>query len=166
MPTTNQWEFTPKQLQLKRENHYVWANYLKNWSTNNSDVWYTTKKHKLASDSVKAIAKERNLYKAQHISKQNLEVILNLSSQSPVELQKIHRDFLNHFLKIQKLEKLYGSSNKANEKILAHFEAIKSNTLENMHASFENDVNQILEELRIHNFKILEALLHKDFITI
>lgn len=157
MPTTSQWEFTAKQLQLKRENHYVWANYLKNWSTSNSDVWYTTKKHKVANDNVKAIAKERNLYTAQHISKQNLEVILYLSSQSPVELQKVHRAFLNHFLKIQELEKLYESSNKTDEKIIAHFEAIKSNTLENIHTSIENDANQILEELRIHNFQILDT---------
>ncbi|MFW1841001.1 hypothetical protein ACG9XS_21055 [Acinetobacter gyllenbergii] len=27
-------EFTTKELELKRENHYVWADYLKNWSSN------------------------------------------------------------------------------------------------------------------------------------
>jgi hypothetical protein len=29
-------ELTPKQLELKKENHYVWAAYLKNWSLNSS----------------------------------------------------------------------------------------------------------------------------------
>lgn len=156
MPTASEWEFTPKQLELKRENHYVWANYLKNWSINNLDVWHTTKKLKIARNSVNMIAKEENLYKTQHISKQNLEVILYLSSQSPVELQKIHRAFLNDFLKIQNLEKLYKSSNKADEKIIAHFEAMKSNTLENMHTSIESDVNQILKELQNQNLKVLD----------
>jgi len=105
MSRTNQWELTPKQLQLKRENHYVWANYLKNWSTNNSDVWYTTKKLKIAYDSVKAIAKEKDLYRSQHLSQQHLQEILILSERSPMELQNLHRSFLKSFLQFQEIEK-------------------------------------------------------------
>ena len=53
-------EFTTKELELKRENHYVWADYLKNWSSNQNCVWHTTKNNKVSSNSVKMIAKERN----------------------------------------------------------------------------------------------------------
>ena len=151
MPTTNQSEFTPKQLQIKRENHYVWANYLKNWSTNNSDVWYTTKKFKIACDSVKAIAKEKDLYQARHLSNEQLQFILQLSAQSPEELQKIHKSFLDPFIQILEIEKFYLSSITDNKQIKAHIEAIKSNTLENIHTAIENNVNKILEELQKKN---------------
>ncbi|MDC4599353.1 DUF4238 domain-containing protein [Acinetobacter baumannii] len=73
-------EMTPKQLEQQRENHYVWANYLKNWSLNNLDVWYTTKKHKIAHDSVKAILKEKDFYRYQFITEQNLELINFISN--------------------------------------------------------------------------------------
>lgn len=99
MPIISQWEFTPKQLQLKRENHYVWANYLKSWSKNNSDVWYTTKKFKIACDSVKAIAKEKDLYRVRYITNEQLQFFLHLSAQSPKELQNLHKSFLDPFLK-------------------------------------------------------------------
>ncbi|BCU64566.1 DUF4238 domain-containing protein [Acinetobacter bouvetii] len=161
MPKTNQWEFTPKQLQIKRENHYVWANYLKNWSTNNSDVWYTTKKLKIACDSVKAIAKEKDLYKAKHLSNEHLQFILQLSAQSPIELQNLHRSFLNSFLLLQRMEKLYLSLNGIDEpdkKVIAHIEAFRSNTLENIHTAIEKNVYTILEELQKQNLKILDEL--------
>ena len=159
MPTASQWEFTPKQLQLKRENHYVWANYLKSWSTNNSDVWYTTKKFKIACDSVKAIAKETDLYRVRYITNEQLQFFLHLSAQSPKELQKIHKSFLDPFLKIQEIEKLYHSVKSINEtdqKVIAHLEAFKSNTLENIHTAIEKDAYTILKELQKQNFRILD----------
>lgn len=159
MSTISQWEFTPKQLQLKRENHYVWANYLKSWSKNNSDVWYTTKKIKIACDSVKAIAKEKDLYRVRYITNEQLQFFLHLSAQSPKELQNLHKSFLDPFLKIQEIEKLYHSVKRINEtdqKVIAHLEAFKSNTLENIHTAIEKDAYTILKELQKQNFRILD----------
>lgn len=146
----------PKELQLKRENHYVWANYLKNWSANNSDVWYTTKKLKNACDSVKAIVKERNLYQARYISDEHVRFILEVSAQSPKDLQKIHHSFLEPFLIIQNIEKLYQSSVTENKQLKMYIEAFKSNTLENIHTAIENNMHKILEELQKKNLKILD----------
>lgn len=158
MSKKSEWELTPKQLQLKRENHYVWANYLKNWSTDDLNVWYTTKKLNIAYDSVKAIAKEKDLYRSQYLSKQHLDVILFFSKQSPKELQNLHKSFLDAFLLIQEIEKTYLLSNKVDKKLIAYLEAFKSNTLENIHTSIEQDVDIILRELQKHNFQILENL--------
>lgn len=158
MPRQNEYGFTPKQLEIKRENHYVWANYLKNWSTNKLDVWHTTKKNKISYSSVKAIAKERDLYKSQYITKQQLNLILFLSAQSPKELQDIHKSFLNTFLRLQEIEKEYILSNNMDKNVLNHFEAFKSNTLENIHTDIENSVQIILSELQKQNLQILENL--------
>lgn len=152
---------TTKQLELKRENHYVWANYLKNWSpTNSSEVWYTTKKLKIARDSVKAILKEKDFYKYQFITKQHLELINFISNKSPVELQKQHKFCLNSFLLLQEIESVYINSEKKDEKLITYIEAFKSNTIENIHTAHEKSVDVILKSLQNHDLSILDDTLN------
>lgn len=151
-------ELTPKQLELKRENHYVWANYLKNWSLKSSGVWYTTKKLKVAHDSVKAIAKEKDLYRYQYITEQHLKLILSISKGSPEELQKNHKLYLEPFLQLQEVESLYIKSGKRDKKVLAHIEAFKSNTIENLHTAHEKDAEVVLKCLQSHDLTVLDDL--------
>lgn len=158
MGLKNKMKLTPKQLELKRENHYVWANYLKNWSLNSSDVWYTTKKLKIAHDSVKAIAKEKDLYRYQYITEQHLKLILFISRQSPEELQRYHKLYLDPFLQLQTVESIYIKSGKRDEKVLAHIEAIKSNTIENLHTAHEKDVAFILKGLQSYDLTVLDDI--------
>jgi hypothetical protein len=149
-------ELTPKQLELKRENHYVWANYLKNWSLDSSSVWYTTKKLKIANDSVKAIAKEKDLYRYQYITEQHLQLILFISKKSPEALQEQHKKYLEFFLQLQKAESLYIKSGKRDDKVLAHIEASKSNIIENLHTTHERDVEAILKSLQSYDLTVLD----------
>lgn len=151
-------EMTSKQLEPQRENHYVWANYLKNWSLNNLGVWYTTKKLKIAHDSVKAILKEKDFYKYQLIKDQHLKLILFISKQSPEELQKLHKIFLYPFLQFQVMESLYIKSGKKDEKVKAHIEALKSNALEKLHTAHENGVSIILKRLQNHDLSVLDDI--------
>lgn len=159
MVLNHQMEMTSKQLELKRENHYVWANYLKNWSsTNSSEVWYTTKKLKIARDSVKAILKEKDFYKYQFITKKHLEIIKSISSRSSVELQKLHKFGLDSFLQFQAIESLYIKSGKKDEKVQAYIEAFKSNTIENIHTDIEERVSVILKSLQNHDLSVLDDI--------
>jgi len=155
-----QMKMTPKQLEPQRENHYVWANYLKNWSLNNSEVWYTTKKLKIAHDSVKAILKEKDFYKYQFIAEQHLKLILFISKESPEELQKQHKLYLESFLQFQAIESLYIKSGKKDEKVQAHIEAFKSNTLEKLHTAHEHGVSVILKSLQTHDLSVLDDTLN------
>ncbi|RZG73637.1 DUF4238 domain-containing protein [Acinetobacter sp. WCHAc060025] len=150
-------EFKPKDLELKRENHYVWANYLKNWSLNNSDVWYTTKKLKIACDSVKAIAKEKDFYKYHYISRKHLDLILSLSKLSPEELQALHKSYLDPYLQLQTVESLCRQSGIRDEKLFAYIEAFKSNTIENLHTAHEKNVDLILKSLQRFDLTILDS---------
>jgi hypothetical protein len=75
-------------------------------------VYGITKKLKIAHDSVKAIAKEKDLYRYQYITEQHLKLILFISTQSPEELQKNHKPYLEPFLKLQEIESLYIKSEK------------------------------------------------------
>lgn len=149
-------EFTAKELELKRENHYVWAKYLKNWAFSNGHVWHSTKNKKSACNSVKMIAKERDFYKFQSLSDSSLNLILFLSSQAPKELQKHHLSYLSSFKKIQLAESIYKKSGKEDKKVLAHIEAFKSNTLENLHQAHEDAVYSILECLQNGEVSVLD----------
>ncbi len=158
MVLEHQMVMTPKQLEPQRENHYVWANYLKNWSLNNLEVWYTTKKLKIAHDSVKAILKEKDFYRYQFITEQHLKLILLISKQSPEELQKLHKLYLDSFLQFQALESLYIKSGKKVEKVQAYIEVFKSNALEKLHTGHENSVSSILKSLKNHDLSVLDDI--------
>jgi hypothetical protein len=53
-------------------------------------------------------------------------VILFISKQSPEELQKHHKSYLETFLKLQKAESLYIKSGKTDKKVLAYIEALRA----------------------------------------
>ena len=105
-------QLNKKSLEVKKEHHYVYADYLRSWS-NDSEVHYTTKKGKYAKDSVKAIAKERFFYKANHINTEQLKLITHFINLSNVDvLQEHHVNMLYNHCRFQYLTELYESSNK------------------------------------------------------
>ena len=55
--------YLDKKYQLKRKHHHIWAHYLKHWSLDDLNVWYTSKKGNFCCDSVYGLAAERDFYK-------------------------------------------------------------------------------------------------------
>lgn len=158
MVLKNKMELTPKELELKRENHYVWADYLRNWSSSQGSVWHSTKNNKTAYNSVKMIAKERDFYKFQPLSDYSLNLILFLSSQSPKDLQEHHISYLESFRKIQLVESIYKKSGKKDKKVFDHIEAFKSNTIENLHKAHEDEAYLILKLLQKGDVSVLNDI--------
>lgn len=147
---------TQKQLELRRNNHYVWANYLKKWSLDNLNVWHSTKTKKSSYGSVKGVAVERDFYQVQYITNEWRDFILDFSKQSPKELQEKHRSYLNDFLTMQEYKRIYKLNGKKDKKIDDHFNAWKSNAIENLHTAHENDVKEILISLENENLTVLD----------
>ncbi|MHA3068289.1 DUF4238 domain-containing protein [Acinetobacter sp. ANC 3789] len=145
-----------KHLECKRSQHYVWANYLRNWSLNNRDVWYSTSNGKSSLDSVRGIAMERDFYKITYLEKQDVEIILQISNLASKELQKQHKYYLSDFLKIQSVEDLYNKSGKKNNEIEDHLKAWKSNAIENLYTGQEKHVNNIIKYLKNKDLTILD----------
>ncbi|WP_318435789.1 DUF4238 domain-containing protein [Photobacterium leiognathi] len=144
-----------KELQAKRKHHHVWANYLLKWSTNNRDLFCVTRKGNIDFTSVRGVVMEKDFYQLTELDQEHIDTILMFSSQSPMTLQEQHNDYLNSFLKIQKLEKVFNNSNMQCEKTSQVILAAKCNLLENLHTKHENDAAPILDELARGNIGAL-----------
>ena len=135
-----------KSAEAKIKHHYVWGNYLKQWSSNNMDVFYTTKNGKIRCDSVKGIARENNFYKVKWLTDKHIEIIRAFSRLSPEHLQKYHNLCLDRFLGFQNAE-------------LDDLEARKifeCNGLEDLHTFNENEVKLLLHALAKRDFDVLD----------
>lgn len=146
---------TKKHLEAKRQHHHVWANYLKRWSTNGKEVYYSTIRGKIAFDSVKSIAVERDFYQISPLNTSHIEAIKALSSLSPIGLQKLHTSYLKDFIKIQKLEDCCATAGIKNEEAERVIYATKCNLLENLHSAQENEAREVIESLANREFDAL-----------
>lgn len=147
-----------KSLEASRNNHHVWASYMRRWSLDNKQVFYTTKKSKkIAFDSVKNIAVERDFYRIQTLSNQHVELIKGLSMNSPEDLSKQHMSYLEDFLILQKLESMYQQQKKKDKTAEKMLEAMKSNSIERLHSAHENEAKNAISELANGSLAILDS---------
>ncbi|EEZ40958.1 DUF4238 domain-containing protein [Photobacterium damselae] len=150
-------EASKKHLEAKKNHHHVWANYMRRWSPDNKQVYYTTKKNNdIRLDSVKSIAVERDFYRVKPLKPEHVQVIRIWSLKSPKDLHELHMSYLNDYLKMQYMESLYVQSGKKDETVDKLIEAWKSNGIENYHTAHENEVQEILEALANRDLSILD----------
>jgi hypothetical protein len=145
-----------KRLEAKRNHHHVWANYMKRWSSNEQDVYITTRQKKIISHSVRNIAVEKDFYRVGHLTQEHINLIKGFSSLADKDLHKLHMAYLNDYRFIQYLEAKYRQSNKKDKEIEQLLEAMKANGIENYHTAHENEVQPILESLANRDLSILE----------
>ncbi|ALS97330.1 DUF4238 domain-containing protein [Lacimicrobium alkaliphilum] len=145
-----------KKFQLKRKHHHIWAHYLKHWSLDDLNVWYTTKKGNYRCDSVYGLAAERDFYKINFLNDEDVRFIRNFSSKSPDELRQIHNGYLNDFCIASRAAKL-AETMQPPEHIKQRLEAFQYNVLENLHGSHETDVIEILACLNRGDISVFET---------
>lgn len=145
-----------KHLQIKKEHHYIWQYYLKNWATGNK-VWFLSKNRKLIFDSTRLIAKERNFYIVNEISTSCMNKINKLLQLFPSELREIYISLLQHVRLLQILNNKHEDSKIKNKEIDVLFNAFKHNTLEDLHSDFEANVIPILNNLSNKDLSILNC---------
>jgi hypothetical protein len=145
-----------KHLQAKVKHHYVWAQYLKRWSANERDVYYTTQKGNIVCESVRGVVMDKRFYQIKNLTPSHLDVIKGFSSQSPENLQEQHIILLNDFLRMQSLEALYEKSNIQDLEAEKLFYATKCNVLENLHSAHENECISIISALANRELGILD----------
>ncbi|GLR75272.1 DUF4238 domain-containing protein [Aliivibrio sifiae] len=143
-----------KEYQLKKEHHYVWANYLLNWSNDRKNVWFKSTKGKLINDSVRMIAKERYFYQISHLNNEH-ELLIDLMSRKS-EIRENHLQFLKHFLDYQKFEGIFKTNGGKNQEFDIAMEAHRHNTLENLHTSYENNAKFSIKSLTNRDLSFLQ----------
>lgn len=148
---------TPKHLQIKRRHHYVWARHLKNWSNGSGNVYYVTKKGRIAHDSIRSIMASDYFYKTSHLSEKHIQLYKALSKKSSQVLQEQHARTLESFLEIQRISNLYELINIKDKEGSLAIEALRCNTLENMHSQYENDAREVIDQLLNGDTSALEG---------
>lgn len=142
----------PKDLEVKRKHHYVWARYLKAWATRDK-IHYITKKGLPATDSVKGLARELGFYKITSFSDDDLLYIRTISKLADKDLQSMHMHFLEQFIVLSNLLKArakhYNLDTDPASQILQY------NVLENIHGKIEREAWPIINELRQGNTESL-----------
>ncbi|HGF7534828.1 TPA: DUF4238 domain-containing protein, partial [Vibrio cholerae] len=135
----------PKHLQIKKEHHYVWAHYLRNWS-NSKKVWFVTAKGKVIHESTKLVAKEKFFYKVQHLTNDHIACLKALAALSSPETEQEHLRLLQEFLALQRLEQFveeYETSIEVQQEI----KAAKENWLENKYTALEERAKPVISKL-------------------
>ncbi len=135
-----------KHKQIKRNHHYVWSFYLKSWATNN-DLFYISKKGKVACDSVKGLAKETDFYKISPLNDKDIEFIKNFSSKSPSFLQKIHMSYLSDFITLSNISSAISKVEHNSEDLASIKKVILHNSLENLHSFIEDTAVEVISRL-------------------
>lgn len=144
-----------KHQQAKSKHHHVWADYLRRWSLNGRDVYYTTEKGNIVCESVRGLAMEKHFYKVRPLNNTHIELIKGFSSVGSKDLHALHMSYLKDFLRIQKLESIYRNSGEQVEEIEGVLHASKSNMLEDLHSAHENDVQKIIHSLANRDLTML-----------
>ncbi len=147
-----------KHKQIKRNHHYVWSFYLKSWATDNN-IFYISKKGKIACDSVKGLARETDFYKISKLNHMDIEFIKKISARSPQFLQEIHMSHLDDFIKLSNVSSFISRVKHVPEEILSVQKAIEHNSLENLHSFIEDTAVEVISKLAQGNS---ECLMSKD----
>lgn len=149
-----------KALEVKHNHHHVWADYLRRWSSDGKNIYYTTNKGNVVHESIKGVAKERDFYKITELSEFDVTIIKSASKHSPLALQQHHMSYLADFINLDNIYKAYKAQGRQNSKFEAHHRALKHNLLENLHSAHERKASPILKSLANADLSILEDLHH------
>lgn len=135
-----------KHKQIKRNHHYVWSFYLKSWATGNN-IFYISKRGKVACDSIKGLAKETDFYKISLLNDKDVEFIKSFSEKSPQLLQEIHMSHLNDFIKLSKISNSISKVDHAPLELSYIQKVLEHNSLENLHSFIENSAVEVIKRL-------------------
>lgn len=145
----------PKHLQIKKEHHYVWAHYLRNWS-NSKKVWFVTAKGKVIHESTKLVAKEKFFYKVQYLTNDHIACLKAVAALSSPEAEQEHLRLLEELLTLQRLEQLAEKYGKASIEIQQEIKAAKENWLENKYTAHEERAKPVISKLAKGRLSVLD----------
>lgn len=153
-----------RKIQLKRNQHYVFQRYLKNWEIDNS-IWCLRKRERLFKCGTKGIALERDFYKVHAVNNDEerfiLELFLYAQSQEVksviLEYINMHnkpfkvKQFLDEFTKIINNNSIEQITDKVNDN-LRELEEYSEESIINMdedyHSLKEQQVLSQIESLK------------------
>ncbi|WP_144393902.1 DUF4238 domain-containing protein [Pleionea sediminis] len=152
-----------KDLEIKTNHHYVWAHYLSAWAVDGRNVWYTTKKNKIVSDSVKGLAKEKYFYQVPPLDTEDSEFLKDYISRSSFS------HCVNHCLGVlMELSDAYSQfhsyEKKGDSEGIERCKALFSKAIENRYEKIERDFRASLSSLCEGNLAALQDLKMRTYL--
>jgi hypothetical protein len=135
-----------KYLQIKKNHHYVWRFYLQQWA-NGKDIYYVTKKGKVACGGVRGLSRESGFYKIKPLNKVDIDFIKCWSKKSPEYLQNIHMSFLRDFISYSHVLHTISDLSIKTEEVELIEQAIQYNSLEDLYSDTEACVLPVIKSL-------------------
>lgn len=143
-------------MSIKRKNHYVWADYLRGWSDNKRDVWYSSEKGNISIGSVKGICMIKDFYRVPILTKEDVVFIYEFISEFNLDVKSEIDKIINELLKMQKLVSVYKKNFVRSEHLDKMSQSVFSNPIEDLHAAHENEAKYAISKMRSGNVSVLK----------
>ena len=145
-----------KSEQIKQNHHYVWSYYLKQWA-NGKNIYYVTKKGKVAYDSIVGLAREKGFYKTTLLNEADIMFLRHFISTTTDGLKKAHNNVLDDFVSLSNLSKIIGQSKVDSRKLENLRKRIQHNSLEGLYSIIEKEMMPVLQNLSKGNVDFLKS---------
>lgn len=145
-----------KSKEIKKNNHYVWAHYLRGWAKNGRDVYRKTKKG-VESYSVRGVACEPHFYRISPLDDKDVEFIQVWIDQADAPLRELHYTMLEKMIYLSCAIDVLDGEDHAHKR-----EFLLANTLENIHTTIENDFRPVLDSLRQGELSVLNSVENRN----
>lgn|GEM_PF-6738431 len=137
--------------QPKKENHFVWAFYLKGWiNSGGTQIAWLEKRKKLEMRNPDSVAKERYFYKIKEMNDIDKKIVCDIIATKPQHIRQCMLDAVMELQRIFIWEKF-----SCNEKLLKVVDKRKKEDLENIHTKIEANSEKYLRKLREGNYEFL-----------
>lgn len=134
-------------MDIKKEHHFVWAEYLRKWSNNNRDIYWITPKGKVDHHSVKDLAKERHFYRSKPLSKREIEIVKCFLEGSHEFTREVGEEILSTYMQVQAREELARVLRIESPDALRALEVMNSRFIEDRHTLHEQFARPVLTRL-------------------
>ncbi|AOE80766.1 hypothetical protein A7318_19950 [Pseudomonas lurida] len=145
-----------KNFEIKKKHHYVWAQYLKQWATENN-IWYVSSKNNISNDSVYGLSQQKEFYKMNALDSDDIAFIKMFPETDSPTVRKFHDLQLQHFILASSMinTPLKLVNIEDHQEVIQISKWAENNSLENTHTIIESLARPILNDLWSGNPGIL-----------
>lgn len=143
---------------IKKRQHYVWRNYLRNWANVKDHIWALKKdENKILHAGLMAVAQERYFYQIHELTEQEVNFMYRfINEKTPVVIRDFCFDLLKLYSALTTLKSIVTDKGIAGKDIDKIVRSIEINTFEDIHCIFEGFGEKILQCKSIKDLQSME----------
>ena len=153
-------------MQVKKNQHYVWKEYLKSWTENEKIPALIKKSKKIAQPNPNGVALQGYFYALEEFTQEEeiiLKELVNLWSKEST--LKINLEFYETFTSYSKLKRLTKGID-LNDELKEKLNLLRTNTMEDSHLIFENFGKKIINIRKFEDLNFLDEEMELFFTMI